>query len=84
MNYITLIGYAAAIFTTVAYVPQTIRVIKTKSTGDISLGMFACLCIGIFLWMIYGIFLDSLPIIIANAASLVMSLVILGYKIKYN
>jgi MtN3 and saliva related transmembrane protein len=84
MNNVALIGYTAAIFTTIAYVPQTIKVIKTKSTGDISLEMFACLCVGIFLWMIYGFFLHSMPLIIANMASLVMSMVILGYKIKYN
>ncbi|NLF83350.1 MAG: SemiSWEET transporter [Candidatus Gastranaerophilales bacterium] len=83
MDYIALIGYLAAFFTTAAYIPQTVKVIRTKSTRDISLGMFICINIGIFLWAVYGILLGSYPIIIANVATLVMSMVILCYKIKY-
>lgn len=84
MDFIALIGYLAAIFTTAAYVPQTVKVIRTKSTRDISLGMFISISIGIFLWTVYGILLGSYPIILANATTLVMSMVILCYKIKYH
>jgi MtN3 and saliva related transmembrane protein len=83
MDYIALIGYLAAFFTTTAYVPQTVKVVRTKSTRDISLGMFICITIGIFLWTVYGVLLGSYPIIIANATTLVMSMIILCYKIKY-
>lgn len=82
-NYIELIGFTAAIFTTISFVPQMIKVIQTKSTGDISLGMFACLTTGILMWLIYGIFIISIPIIAANLLSLIFNIIILLYKIRY-
>jgi len=83
MNYIEIIGFTAAILTTVSFVPQMIKVIQTRSTGDISLGMFACLTTGIFMWLIYGIFIISIPIIAANLLSFMFNIVILFYKLKY-
>ncbi|MBB4264017.1 uncharacterized protein with PQ loop repeat [Bradyrhizobium sp. CIR3A] len=53
---IKLIGFAAATCTTVAYAPQAIKVWKTRSTGDISLGMFVVMVLGLALWLVYGLF----------------------------
>ncbi len=79
----TLLGYAAGALTTIAFVPQVIRTWKTKSAKDISLGMFVTFCLGVLLWLVYGIMLRSLPVIIANAAVLALSTVILVMKLKY-
>ena len=83
MNYITLIGFSAALLTTVSFIPQMVKVIKTKSTEDISLVMFACLSVGILMWLLYGILINSIPMMIANTISFIFNLIILTYKLKY-
>ncbi len=82
MNY-QIIGLAAAILTTTAFLPQVIRVVKSRSTHDISLAMFVLFCTGIFLWLIYGILIKDTPIIIANAATFILATIILIYKFKF-
>lgn len=83
MDSTELIGMIAAFFTTIAFLPQAIKVIKTKNTQDLSLSMYSILCTGLLLWLIYGIQIDSLPIIIANGITLILSSTILIVKIKY-
>ncbi len=83
MTTTTIIGLVAACLTTFAFLPQTIQVIKTKQTKDISLNMYIALTIGVVLWLIYGILLSEIPIIIANGITLVFSVVILSLKLKY-
>lgn len=82
MNYVELLGYAAAFCTTVAFFPQAIKIYKTKHTKDISLGMFLLLTTGVVLWLTYGIIIDSSPIIAANTVTLILDLYILYTKIK--
>ena len=77
------IGFVAAFCTTFAFLPQAIKVWKTKSTKDISLYMFIIFTIGVVSWLIYGIIISDLPIILANAVTLILSLFILSYKLKY-
>ena len=77
------IGFFAGFCTTVAFFPQAVKVWKTKSTKDISLYMFIIFTAGVFSWLIYGIIISDLPLILANAVTLVLSLFILVYKIKY-
>ena len=77
------IGFFAAFCTTIAFLPQALKVWKTKSTSDISLYMFIIFTIGVISWLIYGITISDLPIILANAVTLILSLFILVYKIKY-
>ena len=77
------VGFFAAFCTTFAFLPQAAKVWKTKSTKDISLYMFIIFTIGVLSWLIYGIAISDLPIILANAITLVLSLFILIYKIKY-
>jgi len=79
---LTFIGFAAAFFTTVAYVPQVLRIWRTRSTEDISLGMFVVMTIGVVLWLIYGILLGSAPVIAANGVTLVLSATILVLKLR--
>ena len=77
------IGFFAAFCTTVAFLPQAIKVYKTRSTKDISLYMFLIFTVGVLSWLIYGLIINDLPVILANAVTLVLSLFILIYKLKY-
>jgi len=83
MNSITILGLAASLLTTSAFLPQAIKTIKTKNTKDISLAMYAIFSCGVLLWLIYGIFIKDIPVIAANAITLVFALIILSYKLKY-
>ncbi|HUI31360.1 MAG TPA: SemiSWEET transporter [Candidatus Acidoferrales bacterium] len=78
-----IIGFLAAILTTIAFVPQFLKVWRTRSTRDISLRMYLMLCTGVFLWLLYGIQLGSLPIILANSVTLVLTLAILSLKVRH-
>jgi MtN3 and saliva related transmembrane protein len=84
MDSITFLGYLAGALTAFAFLPQLLKVIKTKSTKDISLAMFVVICTGILLWLIYGILINSLPIILANAMTLIIAGLILLLKIRYH
>jgi MtN3 and saliva related transmembrane protein len=83
MDAITVIGLIAALFTTVSLFPQLIKIYKTKSTKDISTGMFTLFGGGVFLWFIYGLLVNDFPIIIANSLAFIQAVVILIFKIKY-
>ncbi len=83
MKLVTIIGILAAFLTTTSFIPQMIKVVKSKSTGDLSMIMVILLTLGIFMWLIYGILITSYPVIIANALSLFFNSVILFYKFKY-
>lgn len=83
MDSLTLLGLVAATLTTVSFVPQVVKMRKSKSTKDVSLGMFVILCTGIFLWLVYGVFTNSLPLIAANSVTLILGLMILAMKLKY-
>ena len=83
MDYVTIIGLAAAAITVVSLFPQLVKIWKTKSTKDISLGMFLLFCGGVFLWFVYGILMQDLPIIVANFLGFIQTLIILIFKVKY-
>jgi len=77
------LGYAAGVLTTIAFIPQVLQIHKTKSAKDVSLAMFLIFVTGLFLWLVYGIKVNDLPIIVSNAITLLLSLVILFFKYKY-
>ncbi len=83
MTYVTAIGLGAAFCTTIAFLPQAIKTWRTRSTKDISLGMFLIFSIGIALWLIYGLLQHDIPLIAANGITLVLALTILGFKIRH-
>lgn len=76
------VGYIAAVLTTSAFIPQAIKVIKTKNTEGISLWMYIIFTLGVAFWLLYGLIHNILPIIVANAITLVFASIILLYKIK--
>jgi MtN3 and saliva related transmembrane protein len=78
----TLIGLIAGTLTTFAYLPQVIKVWKSKSTHDISLAMFVTLSLGLLMWIFYGFSINSTPVIIANIISFILSLTLLVFKIR--
>jgi MtN3 and saliva related transmembrane protein len=78
-----ILGITAGTLTTVAFIPQLAKALKSKSTGDLSWGMVLTFTIGVLLWLIYGIWIDSLPVILANAMTLLFQIGIISLKIKY-
>ena len=84
MDALTALGLTAATLTTCSFVPQLTKIWRTKSTHDLSYGMFGAFSVGILLWLIYGVLRDDLPIIVANAITLVLSVAILVLKIRYD
>ncbi|MBI4835222.1 MAG: SemiSWEET transporter [Planctomycetes bacterium] len=83
MDYITILGLLAGILTTFSFLPQAIKSWRSRHTKDISLLTFSTLAIGVALWLGYGIIKKDLPIILANAVSLLLVLSILSLKIRY-
>jgi MtN3 and saliva related transmembrane protein len=83
MTITTVIGLVAAFCTTVAFVPQVVRTWKSRSTEDISLGMFGFYSTGIFAWLVYGLMIGDIPLIASNGVTFVLSLIMLGFKLRY-
>ena len=78
-----IIGLIAAALTTSAFVPQVYKAWKTKSVENISLTMYLAMFVGIILWLVYGIHLNSIAMIAANCVSAILTLIIIGFKLKY-
>lgn len=78
-----ILGMIAGMLTTIAFVPQVVKTWRSKSTDDISYGMFILFSLGLVLWLAYGIVLNALPIIISNTITLILALIILGLKFRY-
>lgn len=76
------VGFLAAFCTTAAFVPQVVKTWHTRSTKDISLGMFLMLALGILLWLAYGILIRDIPVIVANGITLLFAGTILFFKLK--
>jgi MtN3 and saliva related transmembrane protein len=81
---IDYIGYVAAFLTTISFVPQVIKIYRSRSAHDVSLYMFILFTIGICMWLAYGVLQMMWPVILANAVTLVLSLSILIMKVKYD
>ena len=78
-----LLGFIAGTLTTVAFVPQVVQVWRTRSTNDISGAMFTIFTVGVVCWLIYGIYLESWPIIMANLVTLALCAIILYFKFRH-
>ena len=83
MNHSELIGYLAATLTTIAFIPQALHTWRLRSAHGVSLGMYAIFASGVALWLVYGLLLGAWPLIIANAATLVLALFILAMKVRF-
>ena len=78
------IGMAAATLTTAAFVPQVVRVWRTRSAADLSYGMLVVFIVGLVLWLVYGLLLGNVPLIVSNGITFVLSVTILLLKIRYD
>lgn len=78
-----LIGYFAATLTTLSFVPQAVLTIKTRDTESLSLSMYGLFTAGVLLWLIYGCYKQDWAIIVANAVTLLLAAIILGFKIHH-
>jgi MtN3 and saliva related transmembrane protein len=83
MQWIVYAGLIAAVSTTASFIPQALKTIRTKDTSAISLSMYALFTFGTLMWLIYGIASNNVPVIGANAFTLLFALIILFYKIKF-
>jgi MtN3 and saliva related transmembrane protein len=83
MDTVVIIGYIAGALTTISFVPQVIRTWKLKETKDFSLVMLLLFAAGMLLWTVYGIWINSVPIIAANIVTFGLVLILLWMKVKY-
>lgn len=80
---IEIIGLLAAVLTTSSFIPQVIKTKKTKSVENLSLSMYLAMFAGVVLWLIYGLYINSVAVILANAVTAVLTLMLLNYKIRF-
>ena len=83
-NYIDFFGFLAALLTTLAFLPQLYKTWKTRSADDVSLLMLIVFLTGLICWIIYGLKINSVPILIANIITFIFNLSILILKINYS
>jgi MtN3 and saliva related transmembrane protein len=77
------VGYGAAVLTTAAFVPQAVKSWSTRDLSGISLSMYSLFTLGVGLWLIYGILIDSWPVILANGVTLALAGAVLGLKVSH-
>lgn len=82
-NWRELVGSAAAILTTLSFVPQAWLTLRTRDVSGISLSMYTVFTAGVALWLVYGLILGARPVILANLVTLVLASVILTLKVRY-
>ena len=83
MDLTTTLGLIAGSLTTAAFFPQLIKTWTTRSAEDVSLGMLCTLCTGVFLWIVYGISIQDIPLMLANGVTFIIATAILGLKVRY-
>jgi MtN3 and saliva related transmembrane protein len=83
MTFADLVGYIAACCTTLCWLPQAVRTIRTRDTRAISLWTQAFFAVGIALWLVYGLVIGSVPVILSNAVTLPLVLTIVAMKLRY-
>jgi MtN3 and saliva related transmembrane protein len=79
----SIIGFVAATLTTISFVPQVIKIWRSRSTHDVSLGMYALFTLGIAMWLAYGLLIHSWPVILANFVTLLLAGTVLLMKLKF-
>ncbi len=83
MTNLDILGLVATCFTTSSFIPQVIRTWKTKDVSGISLSTYVIITIGLALWLVYGIYKEDLPLIVANSVMVVLTLAISIMKIAF-
>lgn len=78
-----LVGYFAAVLTTISFVPQVLHTLRTRDVRGISLSMYSVFTTGVACWLAYGVILGAWPIVIANFITLILAGTILAMKVIY-
>lgn len=81
---IEILGLIAAFLTTAAFLPQVYQTYKTKDVSGLSLPMLAMFFTGVVLWLIYGLYINSLAVIFANSVTVVSAFLLVYFKLKYS
>lgn len=81
LQFTDTLGYVAAALTTGSFIPQALLTLRTRDVSGISVGMYAAFALGVALWLVYGLRLGEWPIVLANAVTLALALVILVTKV---
>jgi MtN3 and saliva related transmembrane protein len=83
MSLTEAVGYGAAVFTTISFVPQAWLSWKTRRTAGLSVGMYVLFALGVALWLGYGWLIGAWPVIVANAVTLALALFILAVRLRF-
>src|SRR6185295_4725168 len=78
-----VVGYLAGTLGTLAFLPHVLKTLRMRRTKDISLGMYALLCSGVALWLLYGVLIHSRPVIISNTVTLILAGAVLVLKLRH-
>lgn len=81
MRLVDALGYAAACLTTFSFVPQAWHTFRTRDVSGISLAMYSVFTLGIALWLVYGLYIEAWPIVIANVVTFALAAAILAMKL---
>ncbi len=84
MDFIEIVGYIAGILTTISFIPQVARSWRLKETRDLSLAMLLLFALGVLLWAVYGFWIMSLPVIVANLTTFCLILFLLWMKFRFH
>jgi MtN3 and saliva related transmembrane protein len=79
----SMVGFAAGVLTTIAFVPQVWKVWQSRSARDLSLPMYLIFTCGVALWLVYGLMAGALPVVVANAITLLLAGAVLVMKIRF-
>jgi len=77
------LGYTAALLTSASFIPQAVMTIRSRDTRGISRGMYIIFTLGVALWLVYGIYIESVPMILANVVTLALAGTVLVLKLRY-
>lgn len=82
-EYREVVGAIAGILGAMAFLPQVLKTLRMRRTKDISLSMYALLCSGVALWLLYGVLIHSWPVIISNTVTLILAGAVLALKLRH-
>ena len=80
MDTATGVGYVAGTMTVLAFVPQVWKTWRSRSAADVSLSMYLIFAFGVFLWIVYGLVIHSIPVVAANAATFILACTMIVFK----
>lgn len=82
-SFYEIIGSIAAVITTLAWLPQILKILRERQARDISLITTSALATGVFLWVVYGLAIGSMPVIVSNSVTFLFIALIVGLKLRF-